>query len=321
MGFCFSRKLQSLALAAALAAACAPKADVLELKGDQLAPSYADLRLEMLKARCDIRRFLARGPVKTDLRSNLSLAIEPGVSVVFDHVAPRGIGPAPLVILVHGNRSRKEAHRHQAELLASFGMHALALDVPNRGQWLVNGGLIKRFVQRLVAAPTLLQGEIDLTRIVLAGHSFGGSAVTLAAALGAPVKGLILLDPAVVNAAVTRMMKNVRVPTLIVGADPEVFRSRRRRLFFRELAGPVFEVSVKGATHDDAQGPSMYALTTFGVDPYTSSERQKVFAALLAAGAFGLTAGGSLEFAAEAITAGRFADSLKETRTRAATRR
>lgn len=307
-----------LCIAATVLVSCVSTRDALELDGDKLGEGFEDLRGELLQAKGDLETFRHDGPVHVDLQRNVALKLASGRTLIFDNVIPRSASPTPLVILVHGNHSRKEAHRYQAIRLASFGMHAVALEVPNRDQWITNGNLIAAFVQRIRKVPHILGGQIDPQRIILVGHSFGGSAITVAAAKGAKVAGLILLDPAVVGPDVEKALAKVRVPTLLLGADVNVFRSRHRSRFFRTIKAEMLEVSVTGATHDDAQGPSMYALTTFGVDPYTSPERQGLFAAAITAGAFSLTATGGLDFVSEATSAALSRGLLKDARHRSA---
>lgn len=302
----------------ALTTSCVSRAPPPELNGDRLGDGYAKIRESRLAGRGDLEGFGALGPVGVTLERNATVTLPGGAQLVFDNLIPKSASPTPLIVLVHGNRSRKEAHRRQAELLASHGMHAVAVDVPNRSRWLANGRLIRALVDRVRQAPRLLGGHIDPARIVLVGHSFGGSAVTLAAAQGAKVKGLILLDPAVFSTAVERAMATVEQPVLVIGADRDVFRARKRGQFFRRLGGDVLELSVAGATHDDAQHPSMYALTTIGIDPFTSTARQGFFAATLAAGAFSLAATGTLDYVREALEPELARGILKDLRVRTA---
>jgi pimeloyl-ACP methyl ester carboxylesterase len=262
------------------------------------AESYTEVRRGLLEYRPDFDEFLSAGPLKVKERLNVPLRIPPGDRVIADELIPVSDSKMPLVIIVHGNHSRKEAHRYQARRLASFGLHTLVLQLDNTDNWLKNGQLVARLAHRLHNAPGLLRGNFDPESIVLVGHSFGGSAVAIAAARGAPVKGLVLLDPAVVSERrVTAALTRIRQPVMLLGADKEVFRSRQRRLFYRTAHGEMAEVSVRGATHDDAQYPSMFALSTFGVDPFTSRAKQEIFTAALTASAFSIAATGSLDFA------------------------
>lgn len=311
--------IKYIALALALAA-CVPGSRGQQQQADldeDGAVSFTEVRRLLMKGRPDLSDFSQLGPVAYDVRENRALKAGDD-TIVFDEATPDSASPTPLVIIVHGNHSRKEAHRYQAERLASFGIHALVLQVPNYSQWMKNGRRVKAFVERIHDAPGLLKGDVDPEKIILVGHSFGGSAVTIAAGRGAPVKGLILLDPAVVSRHVQKYMPRVGAPVMLLGADKEVFRSRQRRLFFRGVAGEVGEVSVRGATHDDAQNPSMYSLSAFGFDPFTSRDKQEVFTAALVATAFSLGATGKLDFAWQAMEEPLEKGVLKNPRRRAA---
>jgi dienelactone hydrolase len=249
--------------------------------------------------------WLKAGPIPWDMRVNVVLALDGGEAVIADELTPRAPGRAPLVVLVHGNHSRKEAHRAQAERLASWGFRAIAVQLPAARQWPENGRTLAKLATALARGTAGSRGAP--TAPILVGHSFGGSAVTIAAGLGAPTLGQILLDPAWVSDKVRRPARAVRTPSLVLGADKSVFRSRRRPRFFAELdagrAPEVAEVSVKGATHDDAQNPSMFSLSAFGFDPYTSAEQRDVFTAAIVAGAFSIATSGKLDWVWRALRA------------------
>ena len=263
--------------------------------------SFRELRTELLRREPELALFEQAGPFKVEVRENVAIRLPGSVTLIVDVARPLRASKAPLVIIAHGNHSHKEAHRYQAERLASFGMYVVAVQLPNTDQWVANGRLVGRLVRKLRASPRLVGDDVDTDALILAGHSFGGSAVTLAAGAGAAVRGLILLDPAVVADAVIPSMRRVRQPVMLLGADRAVFRSRKRRAFGKNVAGEFGEVSVTGATHDDAQEPSMFALSALGVDPYTSPEHQRLFTAAIAATAFSLGATGKLDYAWTAL--------------------
>jgi len=221
--------------------------------------------------------------------------------VLSDAFVPNVKGQSPLVVFVHGNHSSKKAHRGQAQHLASWGFHTLAIQLPKKAQWPKNGERLATLVRMIAQSPSLIAASVDPKRILVAGHSFGGSAATIAVSEGAPISGLILLDPAVVSRRVERAMTEVDVPVVILGADRTVFRARRRTLFFGRIDSEVGELSVRGATHDDAQFPSMFSMSTLGVDPYTSASHQRLFVAAITASAMSIAITGGLEFAWESL--------------------
>ena len=214
-----------------------------------------------------------------------------------DAYIPKTTTESPLLILAHGNNSAKEAHSGQAEHLASWGIHVVVVQLEKRDQWIRNGEKIRKLSELFFAYPALISNKIDRTKIILAGHSFGGSAVILATAQRAPIAGVILLDPAVVSKEVKKVLDKVRTPVMLIGADPNVYRSRQRSAFFKGVKGEAGEISIKGATHDDAQFPSMYSLHAFGIDPFTSTPQRLMFLKAITATVFSVSAGGNLNFA------------------------
>lgn len=263
---------------------------------------FESLKKALLNNGPDLDAFMHPGPVSYRVHENRLARWRDGSFIVYDNVIPSSASPIPLVILVHGNHSHKEAHRYQAERLASYGIHAIVLQVPNQDQWVLNGERVRRFVQRVRKNPKAFGKYVDPNNIIVAGHSFGGSAVTIAAGRGAKVKGVILLDPAVVSDSVLHYMRGVQKPTLLLSSDPAIFRARRQQEFSQNIGGEFVSIGIAGSTHDDAQFPSMYSHAAFGYDPFTSDDKQQVFAAALTMGAFSLGATGKLAFAADAIS-------------------
>ena len=263
---------------------------------------FETLKTALLNNGPNLDAFMYPGPIPYKVRENRLAKWRDGSYVLYDNIIPSSASPTPVVILVHGNHSHKEAHRYQAERLASFGIHAIVLQVPNQDQWLLNGERVRRFVLRVRKNPKAFGKHVDPNNILIAGHSFGGSAVTIAAGRGAKVKGVLLLDPAVVSDTVLHYMREVHRPTLLLSSDPAIFRARRQKEFAANMGGDLVSVGIAGSTHDDAQFPSMYSHAAYGYDPFTSDEKQQVFAAALTLGAFSLGATGKLTFATEALS-------------------
>lgn len=244
----------------------------------------------------EISRFQELGPFEVSEQLAREVTMDLDRTIVVDHFAAKTQDLLPIVIISHGNFSGKSAHRDQARRLASWGFHVVAIELPNRDQWLENGEVLRRFTEMLHNVPLLLGKNVDRDRIVVVGHSFGGSAAMLAMGSGAPVMGGILLDPAVVHDSVVTAMKKIDLPLVLLGSDPKRFVARGRKKFSENLSGEILEISVPRSTHDDAQGPSMYSRSVLGFDPYTSSDRQKVFRSLLTVAVLGMTMSGTLDF-------------------------
>lgn len=256
------------------------------------------------------------GPFSYQSVPNLRLTIDPWKAVTVDAWIPKVRQRSPLVIITHGNNSSKEAHSGHAEHLASWGFHAITVQLPRRDKWIANGETIRQLANILAAAPAIVSENVDPDAIILAGHSFGGSAISIAAAQGAKVRGLIYLDPALVSKEIRHLIKNIRVPTMLLGADPAVFKARQRAVFFRDVAGEAGEITVRGATHDDAQNPSVFSFYGFGTDPFTSVVQRRTFTEALTATALSLALDRNLDLAWDhlerAVRTGRIVNPRKK---------
>lgn len=257
--------------------------------------SVNDIHLRLSVLSNSFERFKGDGPFLIEEDRDTVIALSADERREVDLYRTRASGFAPIVIISHGNYSGKRAHAAQARRLASWGFHVVVLELPNRDQWLDNGRRIFDLANFFQRWPRFLGSNVDGSRILLVGHSFGGSAATLAAAQGAPIMGVILLDPAVVHPTVTAAMERVRLPAVLLGADMKRFVARGRSLFRKRWSGEFAELSVIGATHDDAQGPSMYSNFTLGVDPFTDNAQRSLFKASLVSAAVSIANSGNLE--------------------------
>ena len=108
--------------------------------------------------------------------------------------APTG-GPFPLVVFAHGNHDRFEnstpGYLYLCDALASRGIIAATIDVnflnqtqgENAGRALVQLEHIRQFQIWNARLGHPLYGKVDLSRIVIVGHSRGGEAVAIASML------------------------------------------------------------------------------------------------------------------------------------------
>ena len=108
---------------------------------------------------------------------------------------PRGDGPFPLVLVVHGNHNMRDfsdpGYDYFGELLASRGYILASVDENFinggiRGENDARGWFLLRHVQLFEEfneeAGNPFEGKVDMGNIVLMGHSRGGEAVANAAA-------------------------------------------------------------------------------------------------------------------------------------------
>jgi pimeloyl-ACP methyl ester carboxylesterase len=230
-------------------------------------------------------------------RRDLEIRLDSDLTVKADLYLCAAAGKAPLVIVLHGNNNSKEDHAFQAMQLASWGMHGLALDLPKRGPWIANGKILAKLVDTVHRTPQLVDRRIDAEKIILAGHSFGATAVSTALGEGAPAVGGVLLDPTAIGRGLSQLLRRIAVPVMVIGADEEIRPARNRGPFYRFIPRAVGEISIRDTVHEDAQYPNQRTLRTFEDDPDETEEAQIAFVSALTASAFSLAATGSIDYA------------------------
>ena len=250
--------------------------------------TFDELQGYFLSHKPDLEQFRASGPFSVTTQENYEMRLSTSEVIRTDLYLSGHADKAPLAIFLHGYDSNKENHAYQAMHLASWGIHSLSVQLPNKGPWLANGRTLAKFVRFIQRWPEIIDSRVDVAKIILVGHSFGGASVTIALGEGAPVIGAILLDPAVVGIDVARYLKQSAVPMMVLGADERVSMARNRQNFYRSARGGVFEVSIKDATHEDAQFPAPLG--------YGNEAQQLAFVSALTAAAVSLSALGNYDF-------------------------
>jgi pimeloyl-ACP methyl ester carboxylesterase len=261
------------------------------------AANPAELQRHLLSRKPDVTQFRSRGPFGVIERRDLEIPLVSGLTVEADLYLCAAARKAPLVIVLHGLDNSKEDHAFQAMHLASWGMHGLAIDLPNGGPWSANGRTLARLVEAIQRTPQLVDEHIDSDKIILVGHSFGATAVATALGEGVPVRGGVLLDPAGIGRQLRQFLNRIKVPVMLIGADEDIWPTRNRGQFFRFIPGAVGEISIRDTVHEDAQYPNEYTLRAFEDKPDDTEEAQIAFVSALTASAFGLAATGSIDYA------------------------
>ena len=259
--------------------------------------TFSDLQKQLLGQDASINRFRQRGPFEVNMQQGRKIRLSTKDRVLADFYLAAPAEKAPLVIFLHGHDCSKEAHSRQAMHVASWGMHAVSVQLSKTGPWDVNARTLARIVNLIRRTPGVIDGRIDVNRIILVGHSFGGHAVAVAMAQGAPVAGGILLDPAYFGRTTPEFLYKIKKPVMVLGADEILWPVRRREYFYDYIQSDVAEVSIKDATHEDAQFPSETSLQNAGVDPETTEELQITFVSGITATAFSLAATRTLDYA------------------------
>lgn len=259
------------------------------------AVSQGELQQYLLSHKPDLDQFRQRGPFAVEVREDQELVLSPKERVTADLYLSLHKEKAPLVIVMHGYDNSKADHAYQAMHLASWGMHSLAVQLPNRARWQGNGRSLASLVNIIRRRPELLDSRIDAARIILAAHSFGGISVSIALAEGAPAMGGILLDPAGIGKELPAYLRKVNKPLMVIGADPQVSTTRERDNFYRLARGGVTEVSIKGAVHEDGQFAINSGLA--GLMSDATEVMQVTFVSVLTSAAFSLGATGRFDYA------------------------
>ncbi|MGE5307203.1 MAG: dienelactone hydrolase family protein [Alphaproteobacteria bacterium] len=261
------------------------------------AANPADLQRYLLSRKPDVAQFRLRGPFAIVERKELEIPLDSGLAVKADLYLCAAARKAPLVIVLHGHNNSKEDHAFQAMHLASWGMHGMALDLPKDGPWIANGRTLAKLAEAIHRRPQLVDDRIDADKIILVGHSFGGTAVATALGEGAPALGGVLLDPTGIGRGLSQLLKRITVPVMVIGADEEIWPSRNRGLFYRFIPAGVGEISIRDTVHEDAQYPNQHTLRAFEDDPDATEAAPIAFVSVLTASTFSLAATGNIDYA------------------------
>jgi pimeloyl-ACP methyl ester carboxylesterase len=298
----------------ALASGCArlPSTGVTSLKPATL----SELRGAVLNHKADVDQFRLRGPFDVATHKDHELRLSTTERIDTDLYLSAPAEKAPLVILLHGYDNSKEDHAYQAMHLATWGIHSLAVQLPNNGPWVDNGRTLARIVTFIHSRPEIIDSRIDVNKIILVGHSFGGAAVAVALAEGAPAAGGILLDPAGIGKQLPNFLRKIDKPVMLLGADERFSPVRDRRYYYEYIRSGIAEVSIRDASHEDAQFPLERAPQEPGTDSSATEELQITFVSALTSAAFSLAHTGNFDYAwtsfGDAIENGKFFDALKK---------
>lgn len=116
-----------------------------------------------------------------------------GLDIHYESWGPEG---GPVILLIHGTIAWSHTFAPIAERLAAKGYHVIAPDMPPFGYSTrpEDGDYSRQALARRIIA---FSNALNLKRVTLVGHSFGGGG-TVEAAMRNPelVTGLVLLDPA-----------------------------------------------------------------------------------------------------------------------------
>jgi len=306
----FACAIASLALVAGCARLPATGITPLKVK------TVSELRAIVLSQKPDVELFRPRGPFEVLTHTDREIRLSATERIDADLYLAAPAEKAPLVILLHGYDNSKEDHAYQAMHLATWGIHSLAVTLPNKGPWLENSRKLTRLAALIRSQPGIIDKRIDGDRIILAGHSFGGAAVTMALATGAPAAGGILLDPAGTGKGLPSYLRKVAKPVMVIGADERLSPVRDRGWFYEHIRRNVTQVSITDAHHEDAEFRVEPPSQDSNSESNATEELQITFVSALTAAAFSLGHTGGFDYAWASfrggIVSGKFFDALKK---------
>lgn len=278
--------------------------------------SVTELRGYLLKHKADLDEFRLRGPFTVSKHTDFQVSLSATERIAVDLYLSAPAEKVPLVIFLHGYGNSKADHAYQAMHVASWGMHSLALQLPNKGPWIANGRTLARIVDAIYRQPAMLDSRIDVNKIILVGHSFGGAAVVVAMAEGTAAAGAILLDAAGIGRDLPKFLSRINKPVMLLGADEQRSAARNREHFYDFIRSGVAEISIRDAVHEDAQYPAEFPLQLFSSEPPQSETLQITFVSTLTASALSLSTTGNFDYAwasfGEAIKNGRIFNAKKK---------
>lgn len=265
--------------------------------------SFTEINKKILNSEPEVKKFLQDGPIEIQIVENYMIKVMEQPILLADFYYPLSNTKSPLIIIQHGNLASKEYHAKQAKRLASWGFNVLVLSQEKENQWIENGKKLKKIIQLVHLWPQILPTKVNLEKLIVVGHSFGGSASVIAASKSKLVTGLILLDPALYKKGVKSYIRNIEAPVILLGADLKVFRSKSRHSFYNLIDKNICEVSLIDATHFDAQYPAM-AKYIHHINPKyrVSLARQETFNAAIVSASFSLIQNKPLKYAISAYT-------------------
>jgi pimeloyl-ACP methyl ester carboxylesterase len=275
-----------------------------------------ELRDYLLAHAADVAQFRPRGPFEVTTRRNHELRLSATQRFDADLYLSAPAGKAPLAILLHGHDNSKDDHAYQAYHLATWGIHGLAVTLPNNGPWVNNGRTLAKIAAFIRRQPETIDPRVDVNRLILVGHSYGGAAVAVALAVGAPAAGGILLDPAGTGRDLPAFLRKVAKPVMVLGADYQISPVRDRGYFYQYIRSGIAEVSIRDAHHQDAEFRLERARRKPGSESAATEALQITFVSALTAAAFSLGETGSFDYAWRsyrgAISSGKFFDALRK---------
>lgn len=151
-----------------------------------------------------------------------------GDAADLDVILPVDPKPWPTILFVHGWSAEPHYYTGLAEQLASRGFAVAMFDQVDRfeldlDQWKAGGHTAIDALERATNDPTSpLYGQLDLSKLGVLGHSYGGATTIALAATDPRVKAAVALTPGVDRRETSKLMtyaEQVTLPLQVLGAE------------------------------------------------------------------------------------------------------
>lgn len=198
-----------------------------------------------------------------------------GRGVMVDFYLPAAAAEAPVVIVAHGFSRSRRVMAGWGILLARHGMCAVVPDLPFFADHEGNAQAVRELVSRVheggLGERPGLRGGIGLL-----GHSAGGFSTWMAAAGNEEVSCWAGLDPVDFYGKARAAAPGLKVPALMLLAEPGAWNLHANALPWLEHAGtPLTALRVRGSTHCDPEHPTTRAAEL--VSGRTEAKRRAVY--------------------------------------------
>ena len=160
-----------------------------------------------------------------------------------------------IAVLAHGFTRDRLRDRDLARALAGAGIIAVAPDLPSAVNLIGNGDAVAGLVSDLERG-TLGIAPTPRARIVLIGTSAGGLATVIAASKLPGLAGWIGLDPVDGTGMGTLAARKVRMPAVVLLADPSVCNIFGSGRLIANALPSARSQRMRGASHCDFEGPT-----------------------------------------------------------------
>jgi len=179
-----------------------------------------------------------------------------GKEVAVDFYLPRHVKQAPVVVVAHGFTHSRLNMTGWGGLLASNGFITAIPNLPDWSDHDRNSRAIRELLDLINTRKLVTQPEPNGAGALM-GFSMGGLSTLLAAATNSQVRCWVGLDPVDAGHKGAAAAKELGMPCAVLLAEPcHCNANGNAKQIVAGLAGPLFVLRVRNATHTDPEQPT-----------------------------------------------------------------